>query len=249
MGKINGCLKCLFIFFNVIFAIVGCVLVYGTVKATAYSAQMSAFGGPGLGWAWVFAIGVLGISCLGIYAACSEKPLALKIFAGFMGVGMLITMIFGIIMVVTRNRIREQLNSASAELTNVFMENPDLKKTLDGLQESAQCCGVMSASDWGSDIPASCECKSSYRNDRSTPFSSGKCKARPQGTTGPAQIYEESCSVFFMSIINLLFNILMGFFFACAVTALLGLLISLLMIHQVRRHDNAGTASIAMKGY
>lgn len=36
-------------------------------------------GGPNLGWAWVFAIGVLGISCLGIYAGFSEKDLALKI--------------------------------------------------------------------------------------------------------------------------------------------------------------------------
>lgn len=36
-------------------------------------------GGPNLGWIWVFAIGVLGISCLGIYAGFSEKELALKI--------------------------------------------------------------------------------------------------------------------------------------------------------------------------
>lgn len=40
--------------------------------------QLSAFGMPGLGWAWVFAIGVLGVSSLGIYAACSEKALVLK---------------------------------------------------------------------------------------------------------------------------------------------------------------------------
>lgn len=41
--------------------------------------QLSAVGSPSLGWSWVFAIGVLGISCLGIFAGCSEKDIALKI--------------------------------------------------------------------------------------------------------------------------------------------------------------------------
>lgn len=85
--------------------------------------------GSSLGWSWVFAIGVLCISCLGIYAGFSEKDLALKIvrtdvkarkcwressslifrvqFAGFMGVGMLIMLIFGIIVVVSRNKVIE----------------------------------------------------------------------------------------------------------------------------------------------
>jgi len=40
---------------------------------------MNALGGPGVGWLWVIAIGVLGLSCFGIFAACSEKDLALKI--------------------------------------------------------------------------------------------------------------------------------------------------------------------------
>lgn len=41
--------------------------------------QLSAIGSPGLGWGWLFAIGVLVVSCLGIYAGISEKDLALKI--------------------------------------------------------------------------------------------------------------------------------------------------------------------------
>lgn len=41
--------------------------------------QISQFGGPSLVWIWVFAFGFLGISSLGIYAACSENTIALKI--------------------------------------------------------------------------------------------------------------------------------------------------------------------------
>ncbi|XP_076732165.1 uncharacterized protein LOC143413266 isoform X2 [Maylandia zebra] len=61
---------------------------------------------PGLGWIFLFAIVALGVSILGIYAACSEKVLMLTIFAGLMGIGMIIMMIFGIIAAVERNQFK-----------------------------------------------------------------------------------------------------------------------------------------------
>ncbi|AWO98316.1 hypothetical protein SMAX5B_018718 [Scophthalmus maximus] len=248
MGKINGCLKCLFIFFNVLFAILGCLLIYGTVKVTAYSLQLSAFGTPGLGWAWVFSLGVLGISCLGIYAGCSENALALKIFAGFMGVGMIIMLIVGIIVVVARNKIRDGFQNTSAEVAKPFMEDEGLRQLLEGLQKAVHCCGVVSSGDWGDTIPQSCEC--TYGGRELAVFgASGRCKARPAGTAGPEQIYEEPCSNVIFSYVDLIFKFAMGFFFGFTVTALLGLLVCLLMIHQVKRHDMAGGASIPMKGY
>uniref|UniRef100_UPI0037E7C248 CD63 antigen-like n=1 Tax=Semicossyphus pulcher TaxID=241346 RepID=UPI0037E7C248 len=247
MGKINGCLKCLFIFFNVLFAIIGCLLIFGAVKASAYNHQLSAVGSPSLAWVWVFAIGVLGISCLGIYAGCSEKDIVLKIFAGFMGLGMIIMMIFGIVVVVTRNKVKQGFDSASAEVAKPYMENEDLRVLLDGIQLNGKCCGVVRASDWGDKIPNSCECNSQYGSFGG--FGNAECKAKPQGSIGPDQIYKQSCSQWIFGWINLAFQIAMGFFFGFAVTALLGLLVSLLMIHQVKRHDGAGGSSIAMKGY
>ncbi|XP_060924621.1 23 kDa integral membrane protein-like [Limanda limanda] len=246
MGKINGCLKCLFVFFNVLFGIIGCLLIYGTIKVTAYSLQMSAFGAPSLAWLWVFAIGVLGISSLGIYAACSEKALALKIFAGFMVAGMIIMMIFGIVIVVMRNQLRDSFDSASAELAKPFMKNEELREALNQLQGSLHCCGVVSPKDWADDIPQSCECS----GHGTGPYGGrDTCVAKPQGTSGPDKIYQQTCADFFFYIINLACNITMGFFFGFAVTALLGLLVSLLMIHQIKRHDSADSASYAMKSF
>ncbi|XP_022605504.1 tetraspanin-7-like [Seriola dumerili] len=244
MGKINGCLKCLFIFFNVLFAIIGCLLIFGAVKATSISYQLSAFGTPGLGWMWVFAIGVLGISCLGIYAGCAEKGIALKIFAGFMGVGMVIMLIFGIVVVVTRNKIRDDFKNTSAEIAKPLMEDEGMRQLLQGIQASAQCCGLSSASDWGSEIPESCECSS--RSHFGLPT---KCRAKPAGTQGPSQIYEQTCGDAIFSWVDMLMKIIMGFFFGFSITALLGLVVSFLMIHQVKRHDSTGGASMAMKGY
>ncbi|KAL3977062.1 galactoside alpha-1,3-fucosyltransferase 4 [Sarotherodon galilaeus] len=234
MGKINGCLKCIFIFFNVLYMILGCALIYGAVRATAVSLQISSFGMPGLGWAWVFAIGVLGVSSFGIYAACSEKALALKIFAGFMGVGMIIMMIFGIIVAVQRNQIKTIFYSASSELVEPYMKEQSLRDMLEAIQQSGQCCGIVSANDWGEEIPNSCDCSSS-------------CKSRPQGTRGPAKIFAQSCGDLIFSYVDIFFKILLGFFFGFAVTALLGLLITIFMIHQVKRNDTGG--GIAMKGY
>lgn len=243
MGKINGCLKCLFIFFNVLYAIIGCVLMYGAVKLSIFSSQMAAVGSPGLGWIWVFAIGILGISSLGIFAACSEKELALKIFAGFMVLGMIIMMIVGIIVVVGRNKVRDNMDQIIAEAVKPFMENKDGRVGLEAIQPIGQCCGVMDAADWGDKIPDSCGCSAGGAYDGVS-----GCKARPQGVEGPVRIYSKGCGEIVFGWIDLIFRIFMAFFFGFAVTALFGLLVSILMIHQVRRH-NTGGASIAMKSY
>ncbi|XP_073336436.1 tetraspanin-8-like [Pagrus major] len=246
MGKINGCLKCLFIFFNVLFAIFGCLLILAAVKSSAYNHQLSAVGTPNLAWSWVFAIGVLGISVLGIYAGCSEKVLVLKIFAGFMAIGMVIMMIFGIIIVVTRNKLKSSLEDASSEVAQPFMQDKETRDLLEALQQTFQCCGVVSVSDWGDRIPDSCACSSGRGYSG---FGSSSCKAKPQGISGPDQVYSQSCGDFIMPWADFFFRIAMGIFFGFAVTALMGLLVSILMIHQVKRYDSAGGASIAMKGY
>lgn len=244
MGKINGCLKCLFIFFNVLFAIIGCLLIFGAVKGSAVSGQFSSLGTPGIGWAWVFAIGVLGISCLGIYAGCSEKELALKIFAGFMVAGMIVMLIFGIYVAVVRNQLKDAFTNATSDAAKTYMQNDDFKATLIGVQSTLECCGLSSAEDWGSEIPESCACKGSSGGF----FGKTGCKARPRGTTGPDQIYATPCGDYLFLTVDFFLKISMGFLFGFAVTALLGLLVTLLMLHQVKRHDGGGPV-VSMKNY
>lgn len=75
------------------------------------------------------------------------------------------------------------------------------------------------------------------------------CKAKPKGTSGPSFIYKQTCGGFIFEWIDYFYKIAMGVCFGFAVTALLGLLMSLLMIHQIKRHDSAAGASFAMTGY
>ncbi|KAK2859194.1 hypothetical protein Q5P01_003814 [Channa striata] len=246
MGKINECLICVFIVFNVLFALIGCLLIFMVVKSTANSYQMSAVGGVSVGWRWVFAIGVLGVSCLGIYAGASENSVTIKTFAGFMGIGMIIMLIFGIIVLVSRNKLRDVFQDSTSEATKNFMKEKETRQLLDGLQETLQCCGLASVEDWNNNIPNSCECRP---NDGGLAyFATSGCKSKPRGASGPDQIYAQNCGEFIYQSINLVPNLIMGICFAFAVTALLGLLLSLLMIHQIKNADMRG-ASIAMKGY
>ncbi|XP_076015930.1 tetraspanin-8-like [Genypterus blacodes] len=242
MGKINGCLKCLFIFFNVFFAIIGGVLIYLAVKVMDFSTQMQATGLPGVVWLWVLAIGTLAISSLAIYAACSENHIVLKVFAGLMGFGMIVMLIFGIIVVVSRNQVKEAFHSVTSDVVKSYMEEESLRALLKQSQKDAKCCGMVRAEDWGSDIPPSCECQRSNGG-------AADCRSKPQGATGPAQIYKKSCGELFFYLVDIGFKIFMGLCFGFALIALMGLLVSLLMIHQVRRYDSYGGQGIAMKGF
>ncbi|KAI9545228.1 hypothetical protein NQZ68_038258 [Dissostichus eleginoides] len=240
MGKINGCIKCLFIFFNVVFALLGCVLVYLAVQATVFSHQVTSVGGPSMAWIWLFVLGVFVLPVLGIVAACMEKELVFKIFAGFMVAGMIIMLIFGIVVVVRKNKLENSLDTAS----KTFMEYEEMRMMLMAIEESAHCCGVVSSSDWGNNLSQSCECK---MGNTGFSFSSG-CKAKPVGALGPDQIYATSCSGPLFVIFDFFFKIIMGICFTFAILALLALLMSILMIHQIRKHDSGGS-SMAMKSF
>ncbi|XP_075967764.1 tetraspanin-15-like [Anarhichas minor] len=250
MAKINGCLKCLFIFFNVISALIGCVLIYLVVKFQPDSSQLSEVGGPSMAWGWVFAIGVFGISCLGIFAACSENLIALRIFAAFMGIGLIFMLICGIVVVVFKNKVKELYDNASAEMAKTYIEDDKSRGILEKLQKTLHCCGVVSSEDWNKNISDSCDCYAAHGGGFNQSGASGyECISRPKGSSGPDKIFKQSCSEAVFGLVNLAFQVMMGFFFGLAVTALLGLLVSIMMIHQVKRYDSGGGASMPMKAY
>ncbi|CAI5636553.1 CD63 antigen-like [Oreochromis niloticus] len=239
MGKINGCLKCIFIFYNVLFVVIGSGMIFLVAQLTllfsSFGIQLSSFGMPSIGWFWLFAFGVLGVSFLGIFAACCEKDIAIKIFAGLVGTGMIIMIICGITVVVRRNQLKAAFLSTSSELVQPYMEVPGIRHMLDALQKHFECCGIGSVEDWGNKIPNSCECTSDATN----------CKHRPQGKGGPEKIYAKACGERVFGFLDYIFRMIINFFFAFVVTALLALLMTICMIRQVK--CNNADESIAME--
>ncbi|TMS02941.1 Tetraspanin-8 [Larimichthys crocea] len=104
----------------------------------------------------------------------------------------------------------------------------ELKKNLNELQIEESCCGFDSVSDWGDEIPDSCECEPTLHD---------ACQAKPQGSEGPDLVYKTTCGSIVSDMLNA-YTIFRGLSFGLAVIALIGLLISLLMLHQVNRHDD-----------
>ncbi|XP_059905629.1 CD63 antigen-like isoform X1 [Gadus macrocephalus] len=230
MGKINGCLKCVFVLLNALFVIFGVLMIIGLVKAHP---QLSSQMGPG-SWAglWVFSVGMLLVSILGLTAAKTEKTALLKGFAGLMGAIMIIMMILGIVMASYRN----QLKNIPPDFVRQMMADNTVQEGLDNVQGQLQCCGLMSYEDWGNRIPLSCEC-----------LEDNVCTDRPGHLEGPAKIYSRPCFPIVSDLLVYALTFSMGVFFVFAVTALLCLGASLLMIGQVRRHDGGrGGQAIAM---
>ncbi|CAI5636541.1 tetraspanin-6-like [Oreochromis niloticus] len=231
MGKINGCLKCIFVFFNVLFAIFGALLIYGLLQTSAsYKGEFSSLNVPGLIF-WVFAICFFGVSSLGIFATCCESIIGLKLFASFMGIGMIIMLYCGITVARRRHEIETAFRD---ELQRANLREEVLRSMVEGIQSNFHCCGLTSPGDWVYEIPDSCKC-SNGRYGGSGDFGSPRCQSKPQGIRGPDEIYEQPCII---ELLNLGFNILFGFFFGFAIIALLGLLIAICMINQIKS-DNS----------
>ncbi|XP_030209307.1 tetraspanin-3 isoform X2 [Gadus morhua] len=202
MGKINGCLKCVFVLLNAVFGIFGVLMIIGLGKAPP---QVMDHGS----WAWLlaFSVGILLVSILGLTAAKTEKTALL---------------------IGSKNITPDSVRRMMADDT--------LQEGLKSVQGQLQCCGIMSYEDWGNRIPLSCEC-----------LEDNVCTDRPGYLEGPAKIYSRPCFPIVSEPLVHALTVAMGVFFGFAVTPLLCLGASLLMIGQVRRHDGGrGRQAIAM---
>ncbi|MEQ2221802.1 hypothetical protein ILYODFUR_019382 [Ilyodon furcidens] len=89
------------------------------------------------------------------------------------------------------------------------------------------CCGLFSYTDWNNDIPASCLCSDEE-----------KYECRMLGYSYLSQgrsIYSKPCFPILMHYILLLADILLGVIFTLAALAVLGMVLSSIMIHQLRQ--------------
>ncbi|XP_015239586.1 PREDICTED: uncharacterized protein LOC107090607 [Cyprinodon variegatus] len=259
MGKINSCLKAIFVSFNILFALCGALLIYGLV-ATNMDVEMRAMETPGTLLVWVFAIAMLGISLLGSIAAHTEKKACLKVFAGFMAIGMIIMLIFGITTASSTKQVCMHALHCARKWTKLekspwkfwwclqhvfprFLKmvrhGTESKKTTTQTAREMQCCGWTGFKEY-SDIPYSCSCISS---------SNTECTSNSQRYRGPSNIYSQSCRDVIIYYADIGIKILLGVYFGFSVVAMFGLIISLNMVGQINRHDRFGNTTIAMRAF
>ncbi|XP_008399011.1 CD63 antigen-like [Poecilia reticulata] len=238
MGKIDGCLKAVFISFNCLFTCLGGMLIYGLLQINLSAYKMEGIDAPSIIWIWVFAISIVLISLLGTHAARTENKCGLKLFAVLMGIGMVLMVICGVLVIVSKNQAMEIFRSP--EVAKEILKDNKKKHLLETAQKELQCCGWTGVEDWGSDIPDSCRCTPSYGSE---------CKSIPQGFGGFSSVHSKSCGEITWAYIEYGIKLALGFIFGFAFVAVMGLIISANMINQISRHDRAGIPAFAMKDY
>lgn len=125
MGKINGCLKGVFIAFKFVFTVLGIVIVLQLSEFSyQYQKGNMEMDGETIFWGWVVAIAMIGISALGSHAACTENKCCLKAFAVFMVIGMVIMLICGVFAIVYKIQVKQSSEYArirNNEFYNIYI--------------------------------------------------------------------------------------------------------------------------------
>ncbi|KAF7644288.1 hypothetical protein LDENG_00224570 [Lucifuga dentata] len=231
MGQVNLCLKRLFIIFNFFFAIVG-----GVIIALALVSQLitSAHGGhnlegrtSGLIVLYIFGSVTMVIAILGAYGAHRESRVALIVFMVCMVIGSLLMLRTGIPAAMVRPQLDILLEERFREVLPLDKASADVQNMADGLQRTFHCCGLFSYEDWEQNIPDSCICSQEEEEEE-------LCQSVGYMYLQQKSVYVQTCFPVIMRFARLGADILLGVAFTLAILALLGLVLSSMLIHQLR---------------
>lgn len=236
MAQVNACLKLIFTIFNVFFAIIGGVIIG---LALLSQVLINVNGGGGLegrtaGLIALYAVGAITmvIAILGAYGAHRENRACLIVFLVCMVIGSLIMLRAGIPAVSTRPKLERVLEEKFHELLPLDKASEDVKNMADSLQRQLHCCGLFSYKDWEDNIPDTCLCDQEEEME-------GQCQSVSyQGVLmRQKSVYIKTCFPVILHYVLLLSNVMIGVAFTLAALALLGLVLSSAIIHQMRNHN------------
>ncbi|KAM4569497.1 tetraspanin-8-like [Odontesthes bonariensis] len=235
MAQINCCLKRIFTVFNIFFAIVG-----GVIIGLALLSQIvtNAEGGgnlegrtTGLIGLYVLGSATMVIAILGAYGAHKESKVSLIVFLVCMVIGSLMMLRAGIPAAIARPQLEGVLEEKFRQLLPLDKASDEVQEMADSMQLSLHCCGLFSYTDWEDNIPDSCQC---------TPVEDYECRMvrlTDLYRRNSKSIYSKPCFPIIMRYVHLGADILIGVVFFLAALALLGMMLSSIMIHQMR-HPN-----------
>ncbi|KAL3977039.1 protocadherin gamma subfamily B [Sarotherodon galilaeus] len=242
MAQINTCLKRTFTIFNIFFAIVG-----GVIISLALLAQFSTSfqeGGNlegrvnGLFSLYIVGAIIMVLAILGAYGAHKESRVALIVFLVCMVLGCLVMFRYAVPVAVMRPQVEGMMEERFRMYLPLDENSENVKNMADNLQKTFHCCGLFSYNDWNN-IPESCKCNPEEEEE-------GKCQTVSYRSylliflsfqslmERSTSIYTQTCFPIIMHYILLGFDIVLGVFFTLAILALLGMILSSVMIHQMR---------------
>uniref|UniRef100_A0A8K9UYA1 Tetraspanin n=1 Tax=Oncorhynchus mykiss TaxID=8022 RepID=A0A8K9UYA1_ONCMY len=152
---VNKCIKYFLFVFNLLFWISGCIIL----GVSIYLKVNPVFGGllPGLNLLIAVGTIITVLGFLGCFGAIRESRVMLMLFFVGLLLIFILLVIAGILGAVGVNKIEEWLTEKLLPLRN---QSSLFQMFMQKLEEQAKCCGLIHGpSDWGSTVPASCDCR------------------------------------------------------------------------------------------
>lgn len=235
MGVINTCLKRTFTIFNIIFAIVGGLIILLAVLAQILTSVQGAenLENRTTSLILLYVVGVITmvIAILGAYGAHKEKKGPLIAFLVCMVIGSMMMLRVGITTAFARPQMEPLLEETFHRFLPLDQATEEVQSMTNALQSQMHCCGLFSYTDWGKNIPDSCLCSQEDEEE-------DKCQTVTYNIIMlKKSVYTATCFPILMHYVLLITDVLLGIVFTLAVLALLGMGLSSLMIHQLR-HPN-----------
>ncbi|XP_060935409.1 tetraspanin-8-like [Limanda limanda] len=233
MAQINTCIKVTFTVFNIIFAIFGALILLLPLLCQVYIREDIENRTTGLVVLYVVGGVTLVIGVLGAYGAHREKKVCLILFLVCMVMGSLMMLRIGIVTAFVRPKLTGIVTEQFRALLPLDTSTEEVKSVADGIQSQLHCCGLFSYTDWEGNMPESCECTSEEVEE-------GVCQSvEYMSLFQRKQIYSQPCFPILMKFFLIVADITIGIFFSLATLALLGMILSSIMIHQLRHPTQA----------
>ncbi|GLD48182.1 tetraspanin-8-like protein [Lates japonicus] len=229
MAQVNTCLKRVFTIFNILFAIVGGVIIGLTLLSqviTNINGEGNVEGRTsGLIILYVVGIVTMMIAILGAYGAHKESKVCLIIFLVCMVIGSLLTLRTGVPAAIMKPQLEGILEEKFRSYLPLDKAVYSTREMADTIQTQLHCCGMFSYTDWEDNIPDSCLC---------SPAEMEEDKCQTSYMLQGKSIYSKACFPIIMHYVLLIADIVIGITFTLAALALLGMILSSIMIYQIR---------------
>ncbi|XP_078128666.1 tetraspanin-8-like isoform X2 [Sander vitreus] len=229
MTQVNSCLKWLLTIFNIIFAIGGFVIIM-----LGLNPQFHYINGVmtlDFKQSYFYFLGsiVMVIAILGAVGAYNESKACMILFLVCMILGSIVMLLVGSLLTVLRVKAGDMQENTYRGYLPLDKATSEERHEVDSMQREMQCCGLFSYKDWEGNIPDSCLCNNLEEME-------GKCQTVDYRGVLQQQksVYIKVCfpDINFRAL--LIFDSVIAGFFTLAVLGLLGMVMSSIMIHQLR---------------
>ncbi|KAJ8269296.1 hypothetical protein COCON_G00119030 [Conger conger] len=241
MAKVNSCFKGLFVFFNILFGIAGGVLLTLGILAHSFYHDHEEFSSMFVGVVVLYLMGgiTMAISFLGAYGAFKEKKWPLIVFAASMALGFCGLLRAGTLVIILRPEVKSETEEHFRAILPLDEAAPEFKQVADMLQTQLKCCGLFNGyQDWRSSIPDSCRCSRwDLESDKCERVEAAMRFDEELDSDSQQLVYKQPCFPIIEKYMDRYFNMATGIIFGFAFLALMGLIMSVVLIWYIKRRD------------